>query len=92
MLIAQITDIHLGFDPDNPAELLERFTSLDDMDIQMALKTWLTHSDRVLATIEQARRDFGARFNALKARAEVVDLQDLLKLKRELDRKKRGGR
>jgi hypothetical protein len=28
----------------------------------------------------------------MKARAEVVDLQELLKLKRELDRKKRGGR
>jgi hypothetical protein len=27
----------------------------------------------------------------MKARAEVVDLQELLKLKRELDRKKRGG-
>jgi hypothetical protein len=28
----------------------------------------------------------------MKARAEVVDLQELLKLKRDLDRKKRGGR
>jgi HD superfamily phosphohydrolase len=36
---------------DDVDELLRRFTSLDDVDVMMAVKTWQQHPDRVLATM-----------------------------------------
>lgn len=37
--------------PKNEAELLQRFASLDDVDVMMAIKTWQHHPDVVLSTL-----------------------------------------
>ncbi|WP_246186139.1 HD domain-containing protein [Phnomibacter ginsenosidimutans] len=38
-------------DTEDAAELLRRFTMLDDVDVMMAIKEWQQHPDRVLATM-----------------------------------------
>jgi uncharacterized protein len=83
--------LHTKPDPGNPGELLQRFTSLDDVDIQMALKTWGNHDDRVLATISDCllnRRLFKIRLQSQPIEAqEIADKRKRLKEKFQLSEK-----
>ena len=63
-------------------QVMEQFTRLDDMDIQMAIKNWCYHPDAVLSTISQCllhRRLFKIRLQSLPVSArEVQQKQEAL--------------
>lgn len=60
----------------DPAELLQRFTLLDDVDVLMALKMWQSGADRVLATISACllnRNLFKIRLQAGPISADEIE-------------------
>jgi HD superfamily phosphohydrolase len=57
--------------PENDAELLQRFASLDDVDVLMAIKTWQHHPDFVLSTL--CRGILNRRLFKIKMQSQPFD-------------------
>ena len=67
---------------DDVDELLRRFTSLDDVDVMMAVKTWQQHPDRVLATLSTCL--LNRNLFKIRLQSEPIDAQEIADKQQQL--------